>query len=417
MVGGLRLGHRADVLARFGDQAVVSVGNFAMAVVMARLLGPGQFGQFALLWTLVMLALGVHWALLSSPMQNTLAAAEPAERPALLPALGLHALAIAAIGALLIPIVFSGLAPQALAGATLVAMAMAGAAIVMQEFTRRWLLATERPAVALTSDLMRHLGGLALLATCGAMGLASLAFGLVALALGALLALAPLALDLRGLQGRPGLSRALARQHADTGRWLLPSVLLQTVVSGAPLYLATASVGAAAAGGYRAVYNLMTPIVSLTEALETFLPLRAAAAYQRGGREGLATVILRWGLPLGLGCMVFVLAVWALGASLLRFAFGADYAVYAPAMLPLALAMLLQFSTYLFNVRLRAIGSTRAIFVADLASGIALVLLLLVVPIDPHGRVVASALACAQAVKLAVLVWSDLRHAQRPMSR
>lgn len=405
---------RADVLARFGDQALVSVGNFLLALLMARLLGPAQFGHFALLWTLIVLALSVHWALVSSPMQNTLAAKAAEERPALFAALGLHALLLAAASAALAPLVLWGASASTLTAGSLGVAAFACAAVVAQEFARRWLLATERPAAALTSDALRHGGALVLLSAGGAAGLLMLDSSLALLAACALAALVPLASDFRALQHRPGLARTLAREHAASGRWLLPSVLLQSVVAGAPLYAANAAGGSAAAGGYRAVVNLMTPVVSLTEALETFLPLRAAAAFGSEGRPGLGRVIRRWGLPLGLGCALFVGSVWALGARLLALAFGPAYAGFAAAMPALALAMLLQFATYLFNVRLRASGRTRAIFVADLASAAALLLVLALVPIDPFGSVVAAALATAQAVKLALLVWSDARTLPAP---
>ena len=98
-----------------------------------------------------------------------------------------------------------------------------------------------------------------------------------------------------------------------------------------------------------------------------------------------------------------------MGRTLLAALFGPAYVAYAPLLVPLGVAMVLQLCTYLFNVRLRAMGSTRAIFFGDLAATALLLLLLFLIPIDPHGQAIATALACAQGLKLAVLLWFDTR--------
>ena len=394
----------SDVLKRFIDQGIVSLGNFVIALLLARLLGPHQFGLFAVLWIVVTLTLGGHWALITSPLQIALPHTEISKRPILFGALFVHALIlgiIAAILSLIMLIIISDTLPRLL---TLISVPFALFLILAQEFSRRWLLGTERPGKAIISDILRYAGTLTLLTfNAGLGGKLTLGLCMSVIAFSSLLALMPISSEILNSRIRFADVLIYGRRHYKFGRWLLPSVVLQSISSGAPIYAISGTIGMSTAGGYRAAMNLLTPVVSLTEALETFLPLRCSQVLQQIGYSGLQIKLLRWAVTLGLCCSLYAVLVWLEGVRLLDMLFGKEYRSYAPVLLPLGVAMSFQFATYILNVRLRTLVQPRSIFIADVFSTFCMLALLALLPIDTVGVYAAFAVAVSQAVKFTVL--------------
>jgi O-antigen/teichoic acid export membrane protein len=407
----------ADVLKRFSDQGLVSVGNFATSVLLARLLGPAQFGIFALLWTVVVFALSAQWALITSPMQSTLAQRAPGSRADLCGALWTHALAVgllAGAGAVLMVRWVGGSGAPGLGGE--LGLVAAVACMVAQDFVRRWLLATERPGLALISDVLRQalvLGVLWLWARSGSpnVWLATQVIGAAA-ALGCL----PLIADLRGARIGTMTAMAWARRHYASARWLMPSVVLQSISASAPLYLLGASLSLRDVGGYRAAVALASPIVIVTEALETFLPLRARQAMVAGGVGELGHKLRGWAAVLFPACAAYVAITYALGDTVVRATFGSSYASYVHPVLILAIANLLQFAVYILNVALRSLARAEAIFAGDVLATVVLMgSLLLVAPAATPWKA-AVCVAVHQAVKLVALA-AFVRKAQATITR
>src|SRR5688572_4823975 len=52
------------------DQALVSGTNFAMAIVLARILGIAAFGQFSLVLVIIFFCLQIQQALITAPMMT-----------------------------------------------------------------------------------------------------------------------------------------------------------------------------------------------------------------------------------------------------------------------------------------------------------------------------------------------------------
>jgi O-antigen/teichoic acid export membrane protein len=184
----------------------------------------------------------------------------------------------------------------------------------------------------------------------------------------------------------------------------LPFVAVQSAIAAAPLYVINAVVGPAGAGGYRAAIYLMAPLIVLSEALETFLPLRASEAAAHGGISTLKLLLMQWtSLVIALSA-AYLTAVNVVGGWLFHTLFGASYAVYAPLLIPLSVAMLLQVATYMLNVYHRAVENPRGLFIAELAAAASLAAGYLIFPIGRIGEGAAVFAAASQAVKLAVLV-------------
>lgn len=388
---------RRDIPVRLADQAVVSGGNFLLTIFVARELGPVDFGVFALVWTGSTFALAAHWALVSAPLQNAMGSEAGARDAvfagALVLALGIAAIAAAAAFSATVALVAR---PHVELLAVCAGAVLAG--IVLQDFARRWLLASERPVAALASDLLKFGGGLALFVAGARSAGASLPVAFLTLLAGCLAGCGSLAPELRAMRGsawRPELAR-----FTRAGRALLPSVMLQAVGSAAPVYMLGLGGGAREAGGLRAATTLVSPIVSLTEALETFLPLRVRQIFMRANGAGRREVFAM-AAPYAFMAAGFLAGVTWLAVPLVHLVFGGRFDAYAGTVAPLALAMACLFPMYVSHVVLRARETFKVILLTDVLATAVLVVLLATAARD--ARSAAWCVAAYQAVKLSML--------------
>ena len=192
------------------------------------------------------------------------------------------------------------------------------------------------------------------------------------------------------------------QHHAESGLLLVPFVGIQAGIAAAPIYVLSAFVSAAAAGGYRVATSLIAPIIIVTEALETFLPLRASESiYQPLVLRRLLNTWRVASIAIS-GTYATCLAIsghWVVTAM-----FGESYDRYVPLLYPLLLSGLLQNLGYIRNVELRAQSSLGKIFGAEVAAALALGAMYLVMSFGQNGEGLAIAALASQAVKLVFLL-------------
>ncbi|AOJ04735.1 hypothetical protein WS70_23490 [Burkholderia mayonis] len=391
-------------MMRFGDQAVVSLGNLVLGLLMAHGLGPAKFGVFALVWAIVVFALGCQWALVTSPMQSSLPRTAESERYGLCAALIAHSAAIGSMAGVVAVIVAAGLG-ESMRAVDCILVALSSVAVVVQDFVRRWLLAVERLGWGLASDICRQFGAalaifLLPIGWRGALPAVMTAVGMVAL-----VSCLPICVEMRRARCSWALVLQHARVHARTARWLFPFVVVQMAIAAAPLYVIGVIVGPASAGGYRAALYLMAPLVVLSEALETFLPLRASEAAVHGGVSALKSLLTYWILIATALSVAYLTAVNVAGGWLFSTLFGMRYAALVPLLVPLSVAAVLQMGTYMLNVYHRAVEKPRGLLIAELAAAASLAAGCLIFPIGRIGAGVAISTAASQAVKLVVLAY------------
>jgi len=368
-----------------------------MGVIVARSVGPSQFGVFALFWTIVTFTLSGTWALGLAPLQSMLPNTRRYELGSLLVALASVIGGLSMVGAIVgIGIVIRTTAAANTLGA--LAALIAVFSVVFQDFTRRWFLATERPGLALASDGLRHVTAIVSLL---AFANSSLPTCIAILASAAALGCIPLVFEFH-VRARGTKVRAYIQQLFKMGRWLASSVVLQSVSSSTPVYALSIESGVAAAGGYRAIFNLLSPIISLTEALETFLPLRSRQAMLGGGIVALRQTLWEWWWPLQLLCTSLGIGMWLFGPAVLKLVFGSAYLGYVVMLPALAAALNLQFASYILHVALRALDRAQDIPRADLASTAVLILLFSLFPLGRNVILAAIFVALAQAIKVGV---------------
>jgi len=134
------------------DQAIVSLGNFALNILLARALPAAEYGVFSVALSFLVFFNSLHQALVAYPLSVRAAAAPPGESPRLL-----------AVAALLTPLfALAWAAPLGAGLASIGRPALLPAALLAlllwqwQETVRRGFLARSRFGFAIASDLARY---------------------------------------------------------------------------------------------------------------------------------------------------------------------------------------------------------------------------------------------------------------------
>jgi hypothetical protein len=262
------------------DQAVVSGCNFLTQIYLARQLVPGDYGRFSLALLAVLFLASFQRALITRPM-DILGAAEP-------PAAFLGRLnALLRFLGLAIPLAVVALAGFALlffpAAGLFIACAAYLTCFFLQEMTRRYWYALHRLDRAVQSDLLSYGGQLVGLFVVGWFWSIDGARAFLVMAATSLLAFwydLVVGKVLRQRQSRP--VKDVLREHWTMSRWLVLSVF--TVWGAGQIYpLFVASLGPVAVATYAACGNITRAINLLVQAVDNYLPARAAVLLRERG--------------------------------------------------------------------------------------------------------------------------------------
>ncbi|MDQ6614700.1 MAG: hypothetical protein M3083_08140 [Actinomycetota bacterium] len=392
----------------FVDQAVSSLTNFAIGLVVARLAAPREFGTFSLAFTLYLTLLWVSRSLTTEPfvVRLTAAGAEK-QRTAASRAVG----AASAMGLIAAGVVGSvGLAGSPLSGRILGAMALSMPGLLAQDSFRYVLFAAGRARSAAVNDLVWLFIEAVLI-----VGL----FGTGHATTTALVAAFGLSASVAALVG--SWQTKVVPSLADSYRWVrdnrdlaVPFVLELLTVAGMiqiGLLVVSAIIGAEAIGALRAAMLLMGPLTVLF--LGVFvIAVPEAIRFQHRSLSVLPRMVTALGLAMPVVTFVWAGAIMLLperlGRALLRSNWGPGRHV-----LP-AVAFLI--AAHAFGtasvVGLRALGAAKRSLGARLWGA----------PVFLAGGVIGSVVGGAYGAGVglagagwidAFLVWLAFRHALR----
>lgn len=346
------------------DQMMVSGCNFLTSVVVARVLGPHEFGVFTLAWSIVLLAQLLQFCLVTTPMYSMAPSLGEARRPRYFAGLMTwqSLWVLAAAGILLAGLsIGAALMPDWPDSHFTLALSAAAAAYLWQDWAKRGLFTLARSRAAFLSDLLSYPLQLAvlLLGLKSGLDLDQVLWIMAATSsAGAILAgLGLRPLDFTDLELRP-----IAKQHWVFGRWILGSVPLSWSVANLVQLISGAMLGAEAVAGIRAVSLLFAASNVFFFSLENFVPSRAAMLLQQQGRDAFFRFLYQW-IALGMAVgLLIALAAAAAPRFWLTLAFGEAMAPYARLVYPLAVQFPLACYISLVGLLLRAASLTALTF-------------------------------------------------------
>ena len=87
------------------DQAIVSGGNFLLGVLLARVLGLAVYGEFAIVWLIVLFCSSIHHAWIITPLYTFSSKVTGVEKKKYLQSVMVHQLLFAVVASLLVLVI------------------------------------------------------------------------------------------------------------------------------------------------------------------------------------------------------------------------------------------------------------------------------------------------------------------------
>jgi O-antigen/teichoic acid export membrane protein len=316
------------------DQAFSSLTNFALGIIVARLVAPAEFGAFALVFATYLIGLNVIRALATQPLAIRFSAVPPAElRAAAAEATGL--VLILGVAASVASLAMAAVLPEPVRGA-LLGLALFLPFLLLQDAWRFVLFTQGRGGRAFVNDVAWALvlfPAAIVLSLTGAASLPTLvaAWG-AAGATGAVLGVAQ-----TGVVPNPVRARAWWRAQRDLGVRYMTADVTWAAAGQIGVFLIAGIAGLAAAGALRSAQLLVGPVnivlqgVSLLSVPEGVRLLDRSAAQLRRGL--VALTIVTTGAAVGWAVVLLLLPDW-LGRELL----GASWPGARAVLLPVGIA-------------------------------------------------------------------------------
>ncbi len=291
----------AEVNWALADQALVSAANFVTGILLARALGPANFGVYALAWFTVLFIYALQFAYISSPMLSIAAKFSDQERPRYFGGVFMQ-FGVTVIGSFVLvyggTLAFGELFPDT--GAHTIALALAFATIGYQirDFLRRYFFACDRSGSAFLLDLLGYGGQVGLLAALMWTDEISVSTALWAITIVAFASTAMLILRIATIVYDLSSFREVFKRHWEIARWLIGSAILDSITNQLALLLSGAFLGSGMAGTVRASESLMGVAHIIFLASQNVIPKRAGQILKNEGKKSMRRFIFRMALAI-----------------------------------------------------------------------------------------------------------------------
>lgn len=369
---------RARLALTAVDQVVSSSSNFLVGVLVARYAGPGPYGAYMLAFTVWLLVVGIHRALVAEPV--VIDGGLHDDRVAVLRRGLVADLRLAVVLAIpLVPVgVVATLARADSAGPSLLALAVLLPALITQDYWRSMAFGLGRPGVALLNDAVFVVVQLAAMTVVIAAGARTAQWFLLAWGAGAAAGAIAGCLQLR--VNPFGRRRGPLFSHTwPFSRWLLADFLTIFAVDQTYVVSVALLLGPEDFGGLRAALSLMGPAaVILLSGGNLGFPMMAEAN-TGSGVAGLVRVATDLTRVVGAAVVGYCLIVFAIGPWLLTWIYGPEFSAAANLTRIVPIAYSVAVVSFGAGIAIRVARQARVMWMARLAlaglSGVATVLL------------------------------------------
>ncbi|HMP39506.1 MAG TPA: oligosaccharide flippase family protein [Roseiflexaceae bacterium] len=357
------------------DQGAVSGVNFLTALVLARYLSLTDFGHYALVFTVLLLINAIQSAIITGPLMVMVPRYEQHRAQAYLSSLWLIQLVfcvIALLGIALLHLAIAHWAPDLVPDASMIAILLAIATYLGQEFLRRTLFALQDSTGGLLSDLVSY--GLQLvvivLLIAGQQLTLEHVFWAMALTslLGCVVAAVRMRLTLHGI-GRQVLGDAW-QQNWRYGRWLFGSAVSSWGSSQVYFIIVAALLSPEATALMAASRNILGVTHIFLLGLENFVPTTLTHVLLKEGVDAMKRWLQRFTLIGAFLMGAYCLAAVVFADPLMQLLFGPQYANTAMVVAIISLSYFISFFYRPPMIALRVLGAPRSIFVANLIAAL-----------------------------------------------
>lgn len=354
----------------FADQGVISASNFAVTLILARALGPDEFGLFVLAYLALMFINSAQGTLFAQP-HNVLGATMGRQAYARYTTSTLMVLALFAAFLATILVTSAVVAAQfGSTGAARLLLSLTPVAFFMQiqDFIRRTAYTRSKYKLAFWMSFLAYGGHAAMVVVFWRTGHLSVSVALLSMALAFVTSLLVGLYAMRSrFFWRP--SREAIRQATTEnwrfGRWLFGGSLAYWLSSQMLPILVAGIVGPAATAGLRTAQNFVAPTHIVLRALETMAPSRASMEFQQNGYEGLQRYMVRIATPGMLILMVFFVPVAVFAQPITGLLVGDQYVPYAWLVPIFVAAYFMEYLASVASIMLKVLHDAQAIMIAQ----------------------------------------------------
>jgi O-antigen/teichoic acid export membrane protein len=342
-------------------------------LVVARVLGPSDFGAFALTLALLYFLNTLQVGFVTRPHNVIGAMKEDESYRRYTTSTAITQVVFTLASAIVVGAAAFGASFFHHGAATLLA-ALVPAVVCwqLQEFVRRVLYTEERLAGAFANDLVNYSAQIAVILALAGGGVLSGQSALLAIAGSSALALAFGVFQIRSSMAG-SIEPGAWRENWRFGKWVAAADAARWTSTEVYLYIAAALLGTAAAGAIRAAQVLVGPLRVVVMSLYSVLPVRFARALSTAGRERLhqqVRAVYAITIPV---LFAFCVPLALFATPILRFTFGEQYADAGLLLILVAVHYSLSCLKPIVAALLQAERLTRPLFLAQVcASAIAL---------------------------------------------
>lgn len=279
------------------DQAILSAAGFATAVLLACSCAKAEFGLYAFVLMLQLLAAGLAGSFVTRPLTVLGSSMTPRAFRGYVASASVWQLVVGAASAALLLVaaaVSASVDSWRIASGALAWSAATTVTWQGREFVRQVLFAEQRASAVLVNDALNAagtLGALVVLATSGGLDAAavfqcSAAVGAATLAIG--LVQIRRAFDFRALD-----LRAAGRRNVAYGRWAAVITVAGFATTQLPVLVFPAFTGLVGLAAIEAARHVLAPVTILRTASGNLLMPRAARVFADRGRDSLHAFVTR----------------------------------------------------------------------------------------------------------------------------
>ncbi len=358
----------------FIDQALVSGTSFLSGILLARFLGLKIYGEFVLLWMVILFAMSIAQALITKPMLSILPKLRASEQKDYEGALHTAQLLLS-IGAGVTCFVVLGLIQYTdwffdISWLLHLKLSVLVGLCLYYDFSRKYCFVKKKLRWPLILDSLLFLlqvGGLCLLFVQSLLDL-SQTFSVLLLVYTVLVVL-----SFRLIQ-RPNFTfsalKRIVDRHFDFSKWLLGTALLQWLCGNFFIIAGGAVLGTLAVGAVRIAQNTVGLVHVLFLSMENLVPVYAAQRYAKEGLEGLLQYLRQMTMQIGVLVISLLMVMAATAPWLISLLYGAEYAQYSYILVGFCILYLFVYIGHPLRFALRTLELTRPIFIGYVVGAI-----------------------------------------------
>ena len=351
----------------FLDQMLVSGSNFVLGIILARSLGVEGYGQFALLWLIVLFFSSLQLAYIISPMltlgskKSSFVMDRYLSTMIYLQLLFTVILMISLYFFFEIAVLFD---EKWDIGDLKIYVMFTTLFFLFQDFLRRYFIIKDQYYKLILIDSIAYLGQISIITYFIYINNLELNTALLAIAISFLLSLMIGYMQVSRVATDKQYKKLIFLKNWKFSKWLVYSAVLQWGSGNFFILAGGAILGSWSVGVIRVMQNTMGIFHVLFIALENILPINFSKIYSKNGYK---SMINYFKIQMKYGLIIFSIlagAVYGFSSNIIQFIYGSEYVQYAYLLVWFLVVYALMYIQLLQKIIIRTIEKTRIIFIS-----------------------------------------------------